>query len=74
MKVRLWLPGVAALAIFGVAGTPPLRIAEAQQAYSDQVYSNQTRSFQSPWQKIDDAAKLENPADGIRSALSLTKF
>jgi len=59
MKIRLWLPGVAALALLGVSGTLPWRIAEAQKVYTDQV-----RSLGSPWQKIDDVAKLENPADG----------
>lgn len=59
MRNHSWLLSATVLALLGITGTLSWRTAGAQQIATDQV-----RSFHSPWQVIDDAAKLENPADG----------
>jgi len=64
MRIRLRLLGLATLALLGIYWTLTWQIAAAQKTYTDQTYTRQTQSFRSPWQKIDDIAKLENPADG----------
>jgi hypothetical protein len=59
VRKRLWLVGLAVLALCGISGTPTRRVAEARQNPSDK-----REQYRSPWQKIDEAAKLENPSDG----------
>ncbi len=59
MRNRSWLLSVTVLMLLEITGTLSWRTAGAQQIATDQV-----RSFHSPWQKIDEVAKLENPADG----------
>jgi hypothetical protein len=41
-----------------------VRVTDTTVVDSTQSYQFTTRSYESPWQKIDERAKLENPADG----------
>lgn len=59
MRKRLWLVGLAVLAFFGIFGALIRGVAEAGQNPSDK-----SQQYKSPWQKIDEVAKLENPSDG----------
>jgi hypothetical protein len=59
MRKRPWLLGLVILALFGISVTVSRHIAEAGQKPSDQ-----NQAYRSPWQKIDEQAKLENPSDG----------
>jgi hypothetical protein len=59
MRYRLWLLCLILLSLLGVSGGFVTSVTEAQQRFS-----TETHSFKSPWQQIDDQAKLENPTDG----------
>jgi hypothetical protein len=59
MRNRQWLVGLGVLALFGISVTLSRRNAEAGQKPSEQ-----NQPYKSPWQKLDEQAKLENPSDG----------
>jgi hypothetical protein len=59
MRNRLWLLGLVVLALFGISVTLSRRIAEAGQKPPEQ-----NQPYKSPWQKLNEQAKLENPTDG----------
>jgi hypothetical protein len=59
MRNRSWLLSAAVLVLLGITDTHSWRTVGAQQIATDQ-----TRSYRSPWQRMDEVAKLENPADG----------
>ena len=59
MSNRRWLMVLVFLVLFGMSVIFALPSAEAGQNLS-----GQKQAHKSPWQKIDDQAKLENPSDG----------
>jgi hypothetical protein len=59
MSNRRWLTVLVFLVLFGVSV-----IFAHPSAEAGQNFSGQTQAYKSPWQKIDDQARLENPSDG----------
>ena len=59
MKTYRLLMAVAAV----IAFSRPNPV-EAQVRYTDTTVARSSKEYPSPWQKIDERAKLENPADG----------
>jgi hypothetical protein len=70
MRTHLLLKALAALALCNLIASCKASTVEAQVRYTDNVvvgtqsYQFSTQSYDSPWKKIDERAKLENPADG----------
>ena len=59
MRTRQWLLGLVVLGLFGISVTLSRSIAEAGQNPSEH-----NQQYKSPWQKLNEQAKLENPTDG----------
>jgi hypothetical protein len=59
MRTRQWLLGLVVLGLFGISVTLSRNIAEARQNPSDH-----NQPYMSPWQTLNEQAKLENPTDG----------
>jgi hypothetical protein len=66
MRNRLWLLEPVVLALFGISVIWSQRNAMAGQ----NPPTGQSRPYKSPWNKVDEQAKLENPSDG-NSVLAL---
>lgn len=66
MRTYRLLVAVAAVIAFSKPNTveAQVRVTDTTVVDSTQSYQFTTRSYESPWQKIDERAKLENPADG----------
>ncbi|MCU1342206.1 MAG: hypothetical protein JWN92_1629 [Candidatus Acidoferrum typicum] len=64
MRTRLLLIALAAVTLWTLIGSSKANTVEAQVRVTDSVVVDRTQSYQSPWKKIDERAKLENPADG----------